>query len=58
MRYKDLVMTNLEQLQNGYTQLEYLLRQGADRQQILDWFEQAKEKIEHIRTLVDRNPAE
>jgi hypothetical protein len=58
MRYKDLVMTNLEQLQNGYTQLEYLLRQGADRQQILDWFEHAKEKLEHIRSLVDRNPAE
>ena len=58
MRYKDLVMTNLEQLQNGYTQLEYLLRQGANRQQILDWFEQAKEKLEHIRSLVDRNPAE
>jgi hypothetical protein len=53
MRYKDLVMTNLEQLQNAYTNLEYLLRSG-DRQQILDWFDSAKEKIEHVKTLVNR----
>lgn len=53
MRYKDLVMTNLEQLQNAYTTLEYLLRSG-DRQQILDWFDKAKEKIEHVKTLVNR----
>lgn len=53
MRYKDLVMTNLEQLQNAYTNLEYLLRSG-DKQQILDWFDNAKEKIEHVKTLVNR----
>lgn len=53
MRYKDLVITNLEQLQNAYTNLEYLLRSG-DRQQILDWFDSAKEKIEHVKTLVNR----
>ena len=53
MRYKDLVMTNLEQLQNAYTNLEYLLRSG-DKQQILNWFDNAKEKIEHVKTLVNR----
>jgi len=53
MRYKDLVMNNLEQLENAYSNLEYLLRNG-DRQQILDWFDNAKEKIQHIRTLVNR----
>ena len=53
MRYKDLVMTNLEQLQNAYATLEYLLRSG-DRQQVIEWLDGAKEKIEHIRTLINR----
>ena len=58
MRYKEQVINNLEQLENGYIQLEYLLRQGADRQQILDWFDRAKEKIEQIKTLVNNNSSE
>lgn len=53
MRYKDLVMTNLEQLDNAYTNLEYLIRTN-NQQAVLDWFEKAKEKIDHIKTLVNR----
>lgn len=57
MRYKEQVIINLEQLHNGFSHLEYMLRQGATREQVADWIEKAKEKIEHIQTLVNREPS-
>lgn len=56
MRYKEVVLTNLEQLHNGFSHLEYMLRQGATRDEVLSWIEKAKEKIEQIQTLVNREP--
>lgn len=56
MRYRDQVISNLERLHNGFSHLEYMLRQGATREEVLDWIERAKEKIEQINTLVNREP--
>lgn len=56
MRYKEPVLNVLEQLHNNFSQLEYMLRQGASREQVLQWIEKSKDKIEQVQTYVNREP--
>ena len=58
MRYKQPVLNTLEQLHNNFSQLEYMLRQGASREQVLEWIQRSKEKIEQVQTYVNREPEE
>lgn len=58
MRYKQPVLNTLEQLHNNFSQLEYMLRQGASREQVLQWIERSKEKIEQVQTYINREPEE
>ena len=51
-----MTIANLEQLQNSFKVLELMLNQSAPRGTILEWFENTNEKIEHIKTLVNREP--
>jgi len=53
MRYKDLVTTKLENLHNSMRRLEYLISQPTAREVLTDWFEDTKEKIEEIQTLLN-----
>lgn len=54
MRYKDLTVNHLEQLQNSFKVLELLLNQGAPREQVMQWFEQAAERIDQVKTMINR----
>jgi len=56
MRYKEPALAVLEQLHNNFTQLEYMLRQGASREQVMQWIERCKEKIEQVQTYLNREP--
>lgn len=53
MRYKDLVTTKLEQLENSLNVLSSLLSQGASGYDIQEWFERIKEKINEAQTLIN-----
>lgn len=53
MRYKNLVSDKLEKLSNHLITLESLLRQNAPGPKVREWFDNTKEKIEEIQTLVN-----
>ena len=53
MRYKNLVTTKLEQLQNQIVLLQSMLSQGSTRYQVEEWINQMKEKIDEAQTLVN-----
>lgn len=53
MRYKNLVSQKLEQLENALIGLNSLATQGASRQQLENWLDQTKEKIEEIQALLN-----
>lgn len=53
MRYKNLVSQKLEQLENALIGLNSLAAQGASRQQLENWLDQTKEKIEEIQALLN-----
>lgn len=53
MRYKDLVSTKLEQLENSLNVLNSLLSQGAPRHDVQNWFDTVREKIDEAQTLIN-----
>lgn len=53
MRYKDLVTVKLENLGNTLRVLDSLLSQNAPRHTIIEWFNDTKERIEEIQTLIN-----
>ena len=53
MRYKSLVLTKLEALQNSVNRLNSLLSQNLTRDQFQEVVQSLKEKIEEIQTLIN-----
>jgi ABC-type lipoprotein release transport system permease subunit len=53
MRYKNLIETKLEQMENALNVLHSLLSQNAPIYQIQQWFELQKEKLDEIKTLLN-----
>ena len=54
MRYKTLVLTKLEALQNSINGINSLLSQpNLSREQFDNWHQKVKEKIAEIQTLVN-----
>lgn len=54
MRYKSLVLSKLEALQNSINGINSLLSQpNLTKQQFDDWHQRIKEKISEIETLVN-----
>jgi len=54
MRYKQLVSDKLEQLDNSFHQLNYLIN-TQDTYQAKDFIEDMREKIADIQTLINTN---
>jgi phage-related minor tail protein len=54
MRYKQLVSDKLEQLDNSFQQLTYLIN-TQDTYQAKDFMELMREKIADIQTLINTN---
>ena len=54
MRYKSIVTTKLENLNNSLNNLRHrVLFQGSSVQEIHQTFDQIKEKLEEIQTLIN-----
>ena len=53
MRYKNLIETKLEQVENALNVLHSLISQNAPAYQIQQWFELQKEKLDEIKTLLN-----
>lgn len=54
MRYKSLVLTKLEKLDNSIQNINSLLSQpNLTREQFDSWYNLIKDKIEEIKTLVN-----
>lgn len=54
MRYKSLVLTKLEKLDNSIQNINSLLSQpNLTREQFDGWYNLIKDKIEEIKTLVN-----
>lgn len=54
MRYKSLVLTKLEKLDNTIGNINSLLsQQNLSREQLDNWYETVKEKVAEIRTLIN-----
>lgn len=53
MRYKSLVTTKLEALQNTVNRLNSLLSQNLTREQFQEVVQSLKDKIEEIQTLIN-----
>lgn len=53
MRYKQPVTTKLENLNNSLNTLKYKVFQGTSAEDVNQWFDLIKEKIEEIQTLVN-----
>ena len=53
MRYKSLVSTKLEALQNTVNRLNSLLSQNLTREQFQEVVQSLKDKIEEIQTLIN-----
>lgn len=54
MRYKQLVSDKLEQLDNSFHQLSYLIN-TQDTYQAKEFMERMREKIADIQTLINTN---
>jgi hypothetical protein len=54
MRYKSLVLTKLEKLDNTISTINSLLsQQNLSREQLDNWYETVKERVAEIRTLIN-----
>ena len=54
MRYKSLVLTKLEKLDNTISPINSLLsQQNLSREQLDNWYETVKERVAEIRTLIN-----
>ena len=54
MRYKSLVLTKLEKLDNTIGNINSLLsQQNLSREQLDNWYETVKERVAEIRTLIN-----
>ena len=53
MRYKELVSMKLEKLHDSLKMLETMLNQSAPREVVYKWFDDTKEQIENIQTLLN-----
>ena len=53
MRYKTLVTTKLEALENSINRLSSLISQNTTREQIQDNIKVIKEKIQEVQTLIN-----
>lgn len=53
MRYKSLVLTKLENLQNTVNRLNSLISQNLTREQFQEVIQGMRDKIEEIQTLIN-----
>lgn len=53
MRYKQLVIQKLEQVENMLTVLNTILSQAKTREEYDNWQERVREKISEIQTLIN-----